>query len=501
MASPRYVPPPKVESIADQYLAIHAEGFRQRWAAAQADADAKIAADSAEYQARVEWAKQRLKGAQAERKAASDAALKVEIEDAKGAVSALRAANQASFNAALAAIAQGRGRAETPLHQQMDEGEDAVQKYLAGLDDWREVYKAQPPEVRDMLDTQLQAVAGLDAPQGVKKLVALAGLEQGGDLGSTSLATLVNAGVREAMLGNDNWQGTLKEVLDNLEAMGLRKTAATVYNGVRQAVDIPVKGANNPREKAEIDAKKKADAANAAANKAEAKAAAPVARPDFTAARELVGERSKAADAALADASDDFPEKPLFVSRLAATRDAYDQGFGGPKKPRAQAIPDDVWNEVIAEATRPASRPAAQPAQRPTSPKFGAKADTPEAKAKEAEADAVVREPIPSTMPAKQAPAALRFLESLGPLDLDESHGEMEIKADPLAQHKALLERHGLIARDGTARRARAERLVSTTAEGQRAKAALDDAGGDLDEALARLKDERTRAIAAALVA
>lgn len=497
MASPRYVPPPKVESIADQYLAIHAEGFRQRWAAAQADADAKIAADSAEYQARVEWAQQRLKGAQAERKAASDAALKVEIEDAKGAVSALRAANAASFNALALAALQERGRQGPPLHQQMDESEDAVQKYLAGLDDWREVYKAQPPEVRDMLDTQLQAVAGLDAPQGVKKLVALAGLEQGGDLGSTSLATLVNAGVREAMLGNDNWQGTLKEVLDNLEAMGLRKTAATVYNGVRQAVDIPVKGANNPREKAEIDAKKKADAAGAAADKAEAKAAAPVARPDFTAARELVGERSRAADAALADASDDFPEKPLFVSRLAATRDAYDAGFGGPKKPRAQAIPDDVWNEVLAEATRP----TAQPAQRPTSPKFGAKADTPEARAKEAEADAVVREPTPSTTPAKQAPAALRFLESMGPLDLDESHGEMEIKADPLAKHKALLERHGLIARDGTARRARAERLVSTTAEGQRAKAALDDAGGDLDKALARLKDERTRAIAAALVA
>ncbi len=121
--------------------------------------------------------------------------------------------------------------------------------------------------------------------------------------------------------------------------------------------------------------------------------------------------------------------------------------------------------------------------------------------AKMREAEAIIAEPTPKPKPRGEA--AADFLRSLAPAADDKADvlqlDEMTIEGDPQASHRPLLERHGLIARDGAVRSARASRLASTTAEGRAARAALDDNGGDLDKALGTLQDERAKAIAAAL--
>lgn len=523
MASPRFVAPPEQTDYASRYLQTQEEGFRTRWAAAEAAQDERYRADTAAYAARVATVQAQLSAAQKEVTAARSALAKLATKEPEAAAQAARelsraARDRAQTEAIVALASKGSGQ-KVPEHVRLDEGEDAVQKYVAGLPSWADQWKKSDEDVQDALQASLDATKNYSPNAGINKLLAIANLEAGGVPPSVSLVDLTNAAVREALTFNQNRPGIESLFSKGAADLGL-ETAGTVYGAIRAAEDI-VKGGNNPKEAADF-AKKGSGGASKA--KAEAKLEAMDEQnpaelaPDYTAAR-------TAAEQRLADAEDELasiflPTAPAQLGRIERTRNEYASAFGGG----ARVTPAPLTGSQLGTEDHVAALVEQLARQAPASSKMGPKADTPAARALEAEADAIAREPIPSTKtPSTSSPAA-RFLDPEGeaePIDFGEldmstvqstplallsrglspDPGNREAPLEPTAKHRALLEAQGMIARDGTLRKARATRLAANTPEGRLARAALDDAGGDLDRALAKLRDDRARAIAVGLVA
>lgn len=535
MASPRFIAAPQVRDYASQILAVYEEGFRRKMAAAERAGDEKYARDTADYANRVAFAQSQLKAAQAELLAARKAVQDLEVKDAQGAASAAKTIaqlNRSRADAAMLADAvRGKGGAPAiPEWVRTDVSDDQIAKDVAGLTRWDQVYpdytdKDDDPKYadRELIDQALAAVDKAPVNHGVKKVLAVGWLVAHNKIPRTvSMESLKEAAIREAMGTNPaNWHGVSAMISDGYEALNppgepLQTDVGEMLTAVNNYVDLGSKSGNNPDEAAEsLERAKKGTGAKGAKVEAldENLADPDKYRPDYSAAKEAAAQRLAEAEAGLAGIEIPTPEE--FLDRISRTRNVYAEAYSAnPKRPAARVTPEpDPIDALIEEVRRtPPSAKDLRPVTYEMDAKekaavkasnraiLGPKANTEEAKKAMEEADKVIAEPVPSNV----VHPAIPLLQEKGLLDFDQTDGELDmstIEATPLTKHKALLEKEGLIARGGAVRKNRANHLAATTSEGRQARAALDDAGGDLDAALAKLKTDKSKAIAVGLIA
>lgn len=492
MATVRFVPPPAENgSIAAQFLQAHAADFNRRWAEAQAAADLEYEADTAEYSARLRLANEQIAAARREAADARDQLARIDLAEPKGAASAAKTlANLNTQRAVASTMAGAAGAGTGGTLGDEDETWDDFQTHLrAHFPAWSDVISkgVKADELEDLaagatvsqeardkaaIDAAMAEAARSGAPPRLRPLVAVAHLEQTGSIPSTGLGELRDAAIREAFLGNSNFDGYRSEFLRAIKAIGAG--AGSAWEGLNTALDDVSERGNTPAEAAALQAAKRA--AKAAPKQAKAAAItenianAGDLTPDYAAARQAAEARLRAAEEQIA--SVELPTRPVAGSRIERTREQYRAAFGGPGGRRGRQVDDDgpsALDQLLAEIEG-APTPA-----RPVSRGVGE-----------------VAEP---TAPARRNQGEIDALDAMGALDPP----AVRVAAGPSLdeQRRALLDAHGLIASDGAVRTGRARRLADTTPEGEAARRAL--AQADIEAALARLTSPRARAIAMAL--
>jgi hypothetical protein len=535
MASPVFVAPVIVD-LGTRYLAARSAGFQQRWAAAERAADVKFTAESAGYAARLEVAQAQVDAAQREAAAARAQLARIDLAEPKGAAAAARDIARGNIALSVAkTTAKGAGPAPViPEHVRIDPGEDAVQKYIAGLPSWSGVYgKLSTTNQKEMARAINSAEGNRDAKgvptapvfsrnSGVNKLVALAKFEAAGVPPDVSLVDLRDAAIREALAGSNNPAGVLALFSDGVEGLGL-ETASTVMEGVALAQDMAGNTGNNPTEVADYAKRSGGGAGGSASAKAKAAALETNAAnaddltPDYAAARKAAQDRL---DAALLEIAATRGEAaPVDIGRIQRTRNEYAGAFGGARVTPTGAAPvaksggslrrpiDDLLDEIegsptaakmagddaIAAPLGPLAADIGPPVMRPAQPAISAPVKRP-ATQRTGVDRGVHYGPSGPPVPRANQPA-IDALEGLDRFKIEKP--APAVSPDLAASDRALMEEHGLMGRDGKPRRDRAQRLADTTPAGREAMAAI-SAGGDLAR-LRLLTDPRARAIALGL--
>lgn len=523
MASPRFVAAPQVRDYASEILSIYDEGFRRKMLAAERAGDEQYARDSAEYAARVTFATEQLKAAQKEVLAARNAVASLDVKDAQGAAQAAKTIaelNRSKANASMLATAVGGkgGAADVPDHIRTDPSDDKILGLIHSSTRWDTVQpdfteNDENPKYadREMLDRAAAAVAAATAGEsvspGVKKVLVVGWLEaHGEEPSSASIGTLREAAVREALLESPHGtEPVLTQIqhganLLNKDGKERNVSVGAMMVTISGLVDEGSKDGNTPAEAAgSVDraeaAKHKGGGAKAAANKAKAETLdAELANPDqFRPDYDKTAKPAAAARLAQAEsdlAGVEFPTPEQFLDRISRTRNVYAGAYGAgtAKVTPAPATPPVDIDALIAEARRTAAKATPRPSPQAT---------TPEATKTMEEADKIIAEPAPPVHPA------IPLLREKGLYDAPTMElPEMDMSGVPVADaHRDLLQSQGLIARSGAVRKNRAAHLAATTSEGRQAKAALEDASGDLTAALAKLKSDKSKAIAVGLAA